>query len=106
MVNLGKVPADCSVEKLFPQWEELFQSAEPLGHAKQYVGGMGYLEIPIWGTTLDPCEDNIRRSDGIIEHDNFICLCKWGEEPITVRYSVVDVFNEAPYNKRSNRDNN
>lgn len=90
MINIKKLPVDCSVETLFPDAEELLKG-EPLGYSLQYVGNGLHLKVYYWGITLDPAEDNIRRSDGTIDHDNYMCLCKWDGEPITVRYPKRDI---------------
>lgn len=96
-INLSKLPQDCSVETLFPQWEELFKSKEAQGYVRFYAGeGMGYLKTPFWGTCLDPCEDNNCRSDGSLDNDFYIFLCKWMDgSPITVRYYKEDILKEV-----------
>ena len=92
MINLKKLPVDCSAETLFPESEELFKVVEPLGYALQYAGVGMELKIPFWDTALDPAEDNEIRPDGTIDHDNYICLCKWVDgSPITFRYSKNDL---------------
>lgn len=91
MINLSKLPVDCSVETLFPEADKLF-TGEPLGHARQFVSQGLYIHIPYWGITLDPAEDNIPRCDGTIEHDNYIILTKWLNEPITFRFSKRDII--------------
>jgi hypothetical protein len=91
MINIKRIPQDCSVKRLFPNAEESFKSYEPLGYAKQYVG-FGYLKIPYWDLALDPCEDNVRGCDGVIEHDNYMCLCKWSDgSAITFRFDKFDI---------------
>ena len=93
MINIHRLPVDCSVETLFPQAEELFKMAEPLGYALQWVGKDLTLKIPYWGITLDPAEDNVRQCDGTIEHDNYIVLCKWhNDSPITFRFRKTDIL--------------
>jgi len=93
MINLKKLPVDCSVETLFPEADEMFKMVEPLGYARQYAGKDLELKIPFWDTALDPAEDNVKRKDGTIEHDNYICLCKWGDgSPISVRYNKNDLI--------------
>jgi hypothetical protein len=92
MINLKKLPVDCSVETLFPEAEQMFKMVEPLGYASQYAGVGMTLKIPFWDTTLDPAEDNIRKQDGTIDHDNYICLCKWVDgSSITFRYNKNDL---------------
>jgi len=93
-IQLSRLPQDCSVEKLFPQWKNLFRAYTPLGWAKQFAGhSMGYLKIPYWGFTFDPCEDNTPNSDGSIDNEFLIVLCKWGDgSPITVRYRKEEVI--------------
>lgn len=94
---LSRIPQDCSVEKLFPGWEALFKAREPLGHVRCSAGPLGDMKIPYWGLSLDPCEDNTIRSDGTIDHQFYIFLCKWSKEdpsPITVRYPKRDIIEE------------
>lgn len=93
MLNMAKIPQDCSAETLFPEAEKLLQLV-PFGYALQ-SGGPGGLDIkiPYFGTEFDPCEDNHRRPDGIIEHDYYICLCKWVDgSPITFRFRKTELY--------------
>lgn len=86
----GQKPKD---KKIFDRQVPLkLFKGKPLGHARQYVSQDLYLHIPYWGITLDPAEDNIPRCDGIIEHDNYIILTKWLNEPITFRFSIRDTI--------------
>ena len=95
MIIMSKIPQDCSAETLFPAmveiWDRVCQT-EPLGFATQ-SGGVGFdVSIPFWDTALDPLEDNIRKQDGTIDHDYYICLCKWVDgSPISVRYAKMDL---------------
>jgi hypothetical protein len=92
MINMASIPQDCSAETLFKDAARLIQT-EPFGYALQYMGSLGYLKVPVWGIKLDPLEYNTRRKDGTIDHDNYICLCKWLDgSPITFRYRTTEVY--------------
>ena len=97
MINMSRIPQDCSAETLFPAEvaAELVKITTPDLYALQYVGPvLGYLKVPVWAITLDPLEDNIRKPDGTIDHDYYTCLCKWMDgSPISVRYRKTDIYN-------------
>ncbi len=96
MIDLNKVPQDCSAETLFPESAELFKMTEPLYYALQNMGSLGFLKVPVWGITLDPLEFNTQRKDGTIGHDFYICLCKWIDgSPITFRYRATEIVQEG-----------
>jgi len=101
MINMSKIPQDCSVETLFPGDYSFVFRSEPVGYALQSGGPGGIdIKIPFWDVTFDPCEDNIQRSDGIIEHDNYMILTKWlirsptnmKESLIVLRYRKTDLY--------------
>jgi len=95
MTNYSKIPQDCSAETLFPAEvaEEFVERTEPMLYAVQSGGPHGFdVKIPVWATTLDPLEYNIRKPDGTIDHDNYICLCEWVDgSPITFRYRKTEL---------------
>lgn len=93
MINMASIPQDCSAETLFKEAARLVQTTTPLSYALQYMGSLGYLKVPVWGIALDPLEYNTRRKNGTIDHDYWICLCKWWDgSPITFRYRTTEVF--------------
>ena len=95
MINMSIIPQNCSAETLFQDAARLIQT-EPYSYALQYMGsGLGYLKIPVWSIALDPLEYNTRRQDSTIDHDYWICLCKWWDgSPITFRYRKTEVYKE------------
>lgn len=94
MLNMAKIPQDCSAETLFPEAEKLFECPEPVGYALQSGGPNGFdVKIEYWATALDPCENITRRKDGTIDHDYYICLCKWVDgSPITFRFRKTELY--------------
>ena len=91
MIDMSSLPQDCSAETLFQCPEELLKYPPDL-YALQGVGPLGYLKVDVWAIAYDPCEFNTRRSDGTIDHDYYICLCKWWDgTPCTVRYNKHDL---------------
>ncbi len=85
MIQLHRIPQDCSVETLFPEHYQLLMGL-PFGYALQCAGGDLNIKIPFWAICLDPLEEN-KVVGGITEHDNYICLCKWGDgSPMTYRF--------------------
>ena len=92
MIQLHRIPQDCSAETLFPKHEQLLMGL-PLGYALQNMGHGLSIKIPYWAVCLDPLEEN-KVVGGITEHDNYICLCKWIEDgsPMTYRFRKNQLY--------------
>ena len=90
MINLWKLPVDCSVETLFPNAEELMKYPAD-AYALQSAGELGHFKKEVWAVAYDPAEDN-EVVGGIVQHDNYICLCKWLDgSPVAIRFSKRNV---------------
>jgi len=102
MINMASIPQDCSAETLFEEPKRLLRYPPDL-YALQYAGPMGYLKIDVWAIALDPCEFNTRKPDGTIDHDNYICLCKFLDgSSVSVRYRKTDLrryYEEKPFSR-------